>query len=177
MKILFYYILICSFILASCRDKIQEAPFDFSSEKTKKNEALIKMNSYLAKRNQELISQFIKRTGLRMKETGSGLWYGIYSQGNGKAVNPGDIVEISYDLKLLDGTPLDSASVSNPKAFRTGKGGVEAGLEEGVLFLHEGDRAWLIIPPHLAFGNYGNQEKIPSGAFLFYTIYLAGVKP
>jgi len=175
MKIIVYYILLSLLILASCRAKIQEIPADFSAESLRKNETLIKMNSYVAKRNRELIRQFVKRTGLDMKETGSGLWYGIYSNGTGKSVKKGDIVELSYNLKLLDGTPVDSVSVIKPKAFKAGKGGVESGLEEGILLLKEGDRAWFIIPPHLAFGNFGDQEKIPAGSFLFYDLYLIEV--
>jgi FKBP-type peptidyl-prolyl cis-trans isomerase len=177
MKIIFSCILFTLIILFSCRDSVQQAPFDFYDINKKKNETLLNMNNYVARRNQELIRQFVKRTQLGMKETGSGLWYGIYKKGNGKPVNKGDKVEFSYNLKLLDGTPVDSALVSKPKIFRSGKGGVEAGLEEGILLLHEGDRAFFIIPPHLAFGNFGDQERIPPGAFLFYDLCLLSVNP
>ncbi len=172
-----YYILAGSILLATCGNNTQEVPENSFTEAKKKNESLMKMNNYVAKRNQELIERFVRRTGLDMEETGSGLWFGIYSHGNGKSVDKGNLVEISYILKLLDGTPVDSASESKPKIFRAGRGGVEAGVEEGILLLHEGDRAWFIIPPHLAFGNFGDQQKIPPGAFLFYDLYLVGVKP
>jgi FKBP-type peptidyl-prolyl cis-trans isomerase FkpA len=172
-------IFLCFFLLAlpSCRDKVQVAPHDFTGEKSRENETLVSMNTYVAKRNKELISQFVKRTGIDLKETGSGLWFRVYEKGNGKIVKQGDMVDISYTVKLLDGTTMDSVSVSRPKIFRSGKGGVEAGLEEGIILMREGDRAWFIIPPHLAFGNFGDQEKISPGAILFYDLYLMRVKP
>jgi FKBP-type peptidyl-prolyl cis-trans isomerase FkpA len=177
MRIICSFILPGLIILSSCRDSVQKAPVDFSDINKKKNETLLNMNNYVARRNQELIGQFVKRTELDMKETGSGLWYGIYEEGKGKVVNKGDKVEFSYILKLLDGTPVDSASVSKPKILRSGKGGVESGLEEGILLLHEGDHAFFIIPPHLAFGNFGDQKKIPPGAFLFYDLCIVSVNP
>jgi len=173
MKKLILSILLVMFILKSCKNEVQVVQGDGNQ----KSETLIKMNNYVAKRNQELVAKFVKRTGLAMTETGSGLWYGVYSNGDGKKVKSGDIVCISYNLRLLDGTRIDSVSSSQPKEFQAGKGGVEAGLEEGILFLHEGDSARFIIPPHLAHGNFGDQEKIPPGAFLFYDLYLLRIKP
>ena len=155
---------------------MQKPPVDYSGKSRKEDKALLNMNNYVVKRNQELIKQFVKRTGIEMQETGSGLWYGIYENSKGNPVKNGDIVELSYKLLLLDGTLIDSSGNKNPKVFRVGKGGVEAGLEEGALLLHVGDRARLIIPPHLAFGNFGDEKRIPPGAFLFYDLYVTGVK-
>jgi len=177
MKSLSCYILLSVFLLAlSCRNNVPDATTD-PIEAKRKNEALINMNTYVAKRNQELIERFVNRTGLNMKETGSGLWYEVYYHGNGDSARYGDIVAISYNLRLLDGTLVDSTSESKPKIFVVGKGGVEAGIEEGILLLQEGDSVRFILPPHLAFGNFGDQQKIPPSAFLFYDLCLIGVKP
>jgi len=177
MKTSLSFFLILVFLLAACRQEVQKALPDPSSQSNKNDIALLKMNNYIAKRNQELIQQFVKRTGLNAKETGSGLWLEIYENGSGNAVNKGDIIVLSYYLKLLDGTPIDSALTISPKSFKSGNGGVESGLEEGILLLHVGDKARLIIPPHLAYGNFGNDNKIPPGAFLFYDLKLIGVNP
>jgi FKBP-type peptidyl-prolyl cis-trans isomerase len=177
MKASVYFLFIGTIMVSSCRNRVQEASPDFSAVKARKNETLIKMNNYVARRNQDLIKQFVKRTSLEMSETGSGLWFGIYKEGNGILAKEGNIVNISYVLRLLDGTVVDSATITNPKTFRLGKGGVEPGLEEGMLLLRSGDHARFILPPHLAFGNFGDQKKIPPGAFLFYDLYLLGVKP
>jgi hypothetical protein len=119
MKIICSFILLSLIFLYSCRDSVQLPPVDHSNINKKKNETLLNMNNYVVRRNQELISQFVKRTKLEMKETGSGLWYGIYEKGKGKVVNKGNKVEFSYILKLLDGTPVDSAWLGKPKIFRS----------------------------------------------------------
>ena len=51
-----------------------------------------------------------------------------------------------------------------------GSGGVESGLEEGILLLKLGDKARFIIPSYLAHGLSGDQDKIPPKATLIYTI-------
>ena len=177
MRILKLYILTGLIGILSCRENVQRYPADQLPIEKRKQEALVKINNYVVKRNQELIGQFVKRTGLNLIQTGSGLWYGIQTAGTGKPATLGENVEISYTLKLLDGTLIDSIIASNPKVFTVGKGEVEAGLDEGILLLHKGDHAWFIIPPHLAYGNFGDQKKIPPGAFLFYDLFLRDIKP
>lgn len=177
MKNLFFLIFTGFALLTSCRNAVQEMPVDESASQRNKDEALIKMNNYVAKRNRDLAERFVMRNSLDMKETGSGLWYGIYFKGNGPSIQMGNLVELSFKRRLLDGTPIDSASAENAKTFRVGKGGVESGLEEAVLLLHLDDSARLIIPPHLAHGNFEDQEKFPPGAFLFYDLCVVGVKP
>ena len=173
-----YCILFVAFaVFSSCQSTVQKAPADTFGAERIKQETLINMNTYVARRNQELIERFVSRTGLNLKVTGSGLWYGIYSFGTGVQAVSGNTVEIIYKLKLLDGTDIDSVTERKPKIFKLGKGGLEAGIEEGILLLHQGDSALFIIPPHLAFGNFGDQQKIPPGAILFYDLYLVSVKP
>ncbi len=177
MKKFILHILLLILAFGSCKPVVQQQTTDPAILGKKKEKALININNYLARRNQELLQQFVKRTELQGRETGSGLWYGIYEKGTGNAVASGDLVEFTFYLSLLDGTPIDSTTIEQPKSFRSGKGGLEAGLEEGVLLLHEGDRVRFIIPPHLAYGNFGNDEKIPPGAFLFYDLHLIAVNP
>ncbi len=49
---------------------------------------------------------------------------------------------------------------------------VESGLHHGVKHLSVGDKAKFILPSHLAFGTYGDGEKIPSKATLLYDLEL-----
>jgi len=174
MKAVLYSLLIFFFIL-SCKSKVQEAPPDLSHERMKRKEALIKLNKYVARRNQDLIYRFIERTGWNMKSTGTGLWYEIIIPGKGRPVSENSTVNFCYNILLLDGTFCDSVSSDNPKIMKVGRGGVESGLEEALLLLKEGDHARFIIPPHLAHGNFGDGDKIPPGATIIYELTLLKV--
>lgn len=131
---------------------------------------LEKVNLYLVKKSNRQIIGYIRRNRLDMQQTGTGLWYQVLTKGTGNKVQTGQMVTLAYRLSLLDGTLCYSSSEDGLKRFKTGQGGVETGLEEGVLLLHVGDSARLILPPHLAHGLVGDGNRIPARASLLYDI-------
>ena len=82
------------------------------------------------------------------------------------------VATINYSISLLDGTECYNSDDSGPRQFKIGQGGVESGLEEGILFMHEGDKARFIMPPHLAHGLLGDNHKIPARAIIIYEVEL-----
>ena len=130
----------------------------------------IEINREIVKRKQDTIQQYIKDNNLSMKTSGSGLWYDIIPSGDTTPIRTGDMVRIAYNVSLLNGKYCYSSDSSGLKDFKVGQGGVESGLEEAILLMHKGDTANLLIPPHLAHGLLGDQNKIPSLAILHYTV-------
>jgi FKBP-type peptidyl-prolyl cis-trans isomerase len=53
---------------------------------------------------------------------------------------------------------------------------VESGLEEGILLLREGDKAKFILPPHLAHGLLGDDNKIPARSIIVYDLELLSLE-
>ena len=58
------------------------------------------------------------------------------------------------------------------KSFKIGQGGVEKGLEIGILKMREGDKAKFIMPPNLAWGLIGDEKKIPARSIIIYDVEL-----
>jgi FKBP-type peptidyl-prolyl cis-trans isomerase FkpA len=113
--------------------------------------------------------------GWNMTETETGLWYGIISEGSGELAVQGKVATINYTLSLLDGKLCYSSQESGPKQFLIGKGNVESGLEQGILYLKQGSKARLILPPYLGYGLPGDGKKIPARATLVYEIELLSI--
>ena len=131
-------------------------------------ETLIKVNKYFVEKDAEIIESYVKRRNWQMEVTESGLWYMIYEKGYGPKATIGKVATIEYSITLLDGTVCYDSGNSGPKRFTIGRGGVEAGLEEGILMLRTGDKARFILPPHLAYGLLGDEEKIlPRSAIVY----------
>jgi FKBP-type peptidyl-prolyl cis-trans isomerase len=139
-------------------------------------ETMMQVNKNLVESENQNIEQYIKRYGWEMKKTGTGLRYMIYKHGDGEKAVTGKTAKLNYKVGLLDGTQCYSSDENGPKIFRIGKGGIESGLEEGILFLHVGDRVKFILPSHLAFGLVGDSKKIPAKAVLVYDIELIELK-
>jgi len=168
-----YFILIFMIIFFSCkREKGTDQPKQVKHTK----ESLEEVNRLLVNKDTELINSYVERRGWEMKVTKSGLWYMIYEEGNGLLIKKGDYLTFNYDVWLLDGTLIYSSDELGPKSFTVGKGGVESGLEEGVLMLKKSSKARFILPPHLAHSLIGDENKIPARAILVYDIEILNVE-
>lgn len=107
--------------------------------------------------------------------TASGLQYVILEQGDGEQPEPGQVVSVHYTGWLEDGTSFDSSvSRGEPISFALDQGMVIPGWDEGISLLHVGDKARLVIPSDLAYGEAG-RPGIPSNATLIFDVELVGV--
>jgi FKBP-type peptidyl-prolyl cis-trans isomerase len=151
----------------SCKNREPE-------NKTQPNqqEALMRINKYLVKKDADAIKGYISRHGWNMHETKAGLWYEITAHGNGAKAETGKTATLEYKVWLLNGKLCYSSDSLGNKSFPIGKGGVEPGLELGILMLREGDKARFIMPPHLAHGLIGDEDKIPARASIIYEVHL-----
>lgn len=159
-------------IFASCNQPSNENQV---SEKLNKKEVeahLERANKYLLKSEDQNIRDYISRHQYHMKETGTGLFYEIYQSSNGTKAIKGQIAQLNFKVFLLNGKLIYSSEKEGLKEFLIGKGGVESGLEEGILLMKTGEKARLIIPSHLAFGLLGDLEKIPEKASIVYDLEL-----
>lgn len=136
----------------------------------KYKEPLEKANRGLLKMDKERIDAFLKRRNWEMETSGTGLRHLIYEKGSGEKIKPGDVVEFNYTISLLDGSLCYSSDSLGIKSFRVGQGGVEAGLEEGILLLNIGDKARFIILPFMAHSLLGDFDKIPPRSIILYDI-------
>ena len=130
----------------------------------------------ISKAEDQQIEDFVSRYGWKMTKTPTGLRYLIYHKGSGHKALKDQVAVCRYSLKLLNGQEVYRSEKEGMKEFRIGHGGVENGLEEGILLLKVGDRAKFIVPSHLAFGLLGDQNRIPPGATLVYDIELVQLK-
>ena len=155
-------------VFASCDDKNpkQQQPVTKSEMKS----SMEKANRYMLNEEEEDIANYVKRHGLTMTTTGTGLRYQILKQGSERKIEKGEPVTLEYELYSIAGDLIYSSENDGVKSFIVGEGMVESGLDEAMTYLHRGDVAKLIIPFHLGYGLHGNDDRIPEYATLVYTI-------
>lgn len=107
--------------------------------------------------------------------TESGLQMTITARGEGAIPQPGEVVVAHYTGTLADGTQFDSSVGKKPFAFTLGKGQVIKGWDEAFAQLQVGDRATLVIPPELA---YGEKERgvIPANSTFTFEVEFVDIK-
>ena len=113
-----------------------------------------------------------------MTATDSGLQYVIETEGSGATPQAGDVVQVHYEGKLADGAIFDSSyERDEPIAFPLGQGLVIPGWDEGISLLSVGSKAKLIVPPELAYGEFGAVGVIPPNATLYFEVELVDILP
>ena len=60
-------------------------------------------------------------------------------------------------------------------SFILGQSNQPSGLQEGLLLMHEGEKAIMIIPSYLAYGVTGDGVCIPGSSSILYTVKLEKV--
>jgi len=167
----FFYILLVIFITAACSGDNKPSYKEVQEYKHK----LASIHRNIVRSDADSIRKFIRDSNMRLIETKTGLWYNILDTTDGVSVAGGDYVTINYTVSLLDGTLCYTSDSLGSKTFTVGRGGVESGLEEGILRMKEGEKALFILPPHLAYGVVGDGNKIPRLAILKYDVDLLRV--
>ncbi len=165
--------ILLALIALACKPPVQE---QLHSQPDPVSEQFVRANQYMQQRHQDHIAAFVERVGWEAKVTPTGLWIVIKVSGEGSAIRENSMVTFTYDSKLLDGTPCYNTTLNQPKVITIGKGGVESGVEQGMKWLKEGAEAVLLIPPHLAHGNFGDRDKIPGNSTLIYSLKVLNVE-
>ena len=163
-----YLILLMSFSVFSCGEKTPE-PLEPLSKSDMKS-SMENANRYLLNEEEEDIANYIRRHGLEMTSTGTGLRFQILKQGSEQRIEKGEKVTLQYELSSIAGEMIYSSDNDGVKSFVVGDGTVESGLDEAMTYLHRGDVAKLILPFHLGYGLHGDNNLIPEYATLVYTI-------
>ena len=110
------------------------------------------------------------------KKTESGLILTEIKAGTGAAPKIDDKVKVHYHGTLLDGTVFDS-SVERGEPVSFALKGVIPCWTEGLQLMKVGEKAKLVCPSELAYGDHGAPPKIKPGATLVFEVELLGIEP
>ncbi len=166
-------ILLIITISFSCKNEKPKPSLTYIKQKYK--EPLVKINKHLVKEDIDRINGYCRRRNWKMKLNKAGLFYDIYKKTNGDSVKTGDVVIIKYKLSLLNGKLCYTSDSLGAKSFKVGQGGVEKGLEIGILLMRKGEKARFIMAPFLAYGLIGDEKKIPPLSTIVYDIELIDI--
>lgn len=161
-----------SFGFISCEERQRGMTYE---EVQKVKRSIPEIHRNIVRNQADSIKRYVKENYPNMIQSKTGLWYEIYDNIEGVVIAQGDEVALNYTLTLLDGTLIYCSDSTGQKIFTAGRGGVEKGLEEAILLMNEGDKARLILPPHLAHGLSGDMRRIPRMSILKYDIEVVKV--
>lgn len=170
IKILLAFLVFAQILgFVACSDDVCDNQQKTENYRLKK-ESLEKANRYMVLEEKKEIEDYVERNHLNVEWIGTGLCYSIVKQGDTIPIEMGDIVSMDYEVRLLNDDLIYSSQESGIKTFVVGRGGVEVGLEETIVYLHKNDEAVVIIPSNSAHGLLGDGDRIPPKTTLVYKI-------
>jgi FKBP-type peptidyl-prolyl cis-trans isomerase FkpA len=139
-----------------------------------------KIRAFIASRqaaqNKPFLEKAAKEEGA--VKTASGLVMRTLRAGTGPAPAKTDVAVVEYAGSLMDGTVFDASSRrGKPLAFPLGAAGMIPCFSEGVQRMKVGEKARLVCPPELAYGEQGAPPTIPGNAVLIFDVELTGLNP
>lgn len=121
----------------------------------------------------EALSKYFEKNKIVVEPLKSGLCYVKTVEGNGEKPNVGNMVQMHYTGRLLDGTVFDSSvERGQPFSFPLGVGRVIPGWDEGVQLMSKGEKGVLYIPYYLAYGDRAAGDQIPAYSNLVFEVEL-----
>lgn len=111
------------------------------------------------------------------EKTASGLRIRVDKKGEGPLIRAGQVAKVHYNGMFPDGRMFDSSvKRGEPFDLPVGAGRVIAGWDEALQLMSKGEKATVILPPHLAYGERGAGGVIPPNAILKFEIEVLDVK-
>lgn len=170
-----------SFLASDDKMKVEISMLEIQSEKDYKlsKNSFLKWIEDFGAYEKEILGQFIRQEKLEITPTPSGLYYLQLKKGNGKKIAKGDTIVINYEGKFLNGKFFDS-TIKRKEPFQFVFGSqwqVVTGLEEGIAMMEEKEKAIIILPSELAFGETGSSTGIiPPFTSLIFEVEIINVK-
>lgn len=120
---------------------------------------------------ENLLKQYADSNDLSVTRTSKGVYYQIHKKGKGATGKYGTALCAHYTGKLLNGKVFDSSYERGaPLKFRIGE--MIPGWNEVLQQVPNGSKLTLLIPSHLAYGEYGFPPLIPPNSPLIFEVEL-----
>lgn len=130
----------------------------------------------MTEQEKQQIEFYLANNQIEQTPTESGLYYIEKKKGKGLHPLVGQTCVVHYTGKLLDGTVFDSSvERGEPFSFRLGVGEVIKGWDEGLALMKKGEKALLIIPSAIGYGDRGAGSMIPPYSPLLFEVELIDI--
>jgi len=177
MKNNLFFILLVSF-LVSCSTSQPRRPIHLKPSTTI-FQGNIKAIKKIFQLEEAKILKFIKKDSLNSYISSSkGFWYTYKNKVEAKLATPkpGNIVELSYDIRDLNDSILYTKEALGLKNYKVDKEDFISGIQKGIKLMKVGETITFVIPSYNAFGISGDGNKIGINKTIKSTVTLLNIK-
>lgn len=136
------------------------------------------IKDYVVRSQNDQIEDFIAKKKLAVTtQDANGLRYIRLNPGTGDLPTAGQVVKLKYTGRFLNGFAFDG-NMARTDSFSVTIGGTSTviGFQTGVEKMRLGERAILVFPSPIGYGEKGSGSKIPGFTPLAFEIYVAKIQ-
>lgn len=135
-------------------------------------EISIQKNKDLNSKEYAKIKTFIDNSNEMFAASSSGFWFRYDLENMQSIYKPefGDQVFYQYAVKNLNGNYIYSPNETEEKSYYMEQQDLIPGLREGLKLMKRGEKMTFIFPSQLAYGFYGDNDKIGPNTPLIYEV-------
>ncbi len=166
------------FLTLACKSPEPRAPVIKKSGQFLK-ESVIR-NKALQKRQEDQIQALIQAdTGNTYYSSSNGFWYHYNIKKEDDTITPhfGDLVTFNYNILTLDGKTLYSREEIGDREYAVDQEDLFIGMRKGLKLMKAGETVTFLFPSSVAFGYYGDNEKIGHNIPIKSTVTLQSITP
>lgn len=167
-------IILSIFLFTACKSKVVQYPVNYDKDEFMKFSQ--DRNKQILEEDNQLIQNYIDSTGIKFNKTNFGFWISnsaVYTETMAKA---GDYVKYEYEVRDFENNLVYSKKEIGVKDAVLGKEDLPRGLHVTLQLIEEGDSATALYPSFLAYGGYGDRDKVGGNEPLVFKVKILDIK-
>lgn len=134
------------------------------------------LNKEILSHEVEIIENYIEKSQQEFKRTPYGFWISNTAETSLTMAKSGDFVKYTYEVSDFDGSVIYPETEIGIRESVLGKENLPRGLHTSLQLIEKEDSAISLMPSFLAYGGYGDQNKVGGNKPLIFKIKILDIK-
>lgn len=162
--------------IISCRNKVIQYPVTYENNSAKFMEFSQDLNKQILADENQLIQTYIDSSHLKFNHTSYGFWISNTGKPTESMAKTGDFVSYEYEVSDFKGQTIYPESEIGIRKSVLGSENLPRGLHVSLQLIEKGDSAVSLLPSFLAYGSYGDQNKVNGNMPLIFKVKVLDIK-
>ncbi len=151
-------------------------PVSYEDDRSKFMEFSQDRNKQILNEDNELIENYIDSLDLNFKKTSYGFWISNSGETTPTMAKSGDVIRYEYEVSTFNNEVVYSEEENGPQTILMGRTDIPRGIQMALQMIEKGDSAIVLLPSFLAYGGYGDRNKIMGNKPLIFKIQMLEIQ-
>ncbi len=151
-------------------------PVSYEDDRAKFMEFSQDRNKQILNEDNKLIENYIDSLDLNFKKTSYGFWISNSGETTPTMAKSGDVIKYEYEVINFNNEVVYSEEENGAQTILMGRTDIPRGIQMALQMIEKGDSATVLLPSFLAYGGYGDRNKIMGNEPLIFKIQMLEIQ-